>query len=58
MRTWLVCAVAVSVTAVAFFTLGLRQRVPMPPVVTTPEIMIWQQDCGTTPTPGEVLEKL
>ena len=57
MRAFLICALLIAVTSVASFTLGLRQRQPMPSVITTPETMIWHQEC-VQPEPGEELEKL
>jgi hypothetical protein len=60
MRTWLICSVAVAVTAVVSFTLGLHARpaVPPSPPPVIQETTIWQTDCGVTPEPGERLEKL
>jgi len=57
MRAFLICAVLVALTAVASFYLGLHQRQVLPTSITTPETMIWHQDC-LPPAPGEVLEKL
>ena len=57
MRTWFVCSLLVTLTAVASFVMGQRyQSAPAPTV--THETTIWQTDCGVKPEPGERLEKL
>jgi len=57
MRSFLICSVLVAVTAVVSFYAGLHHRQTLP-AVTTPETMIWHQDCGVDPDLGEKLEKL
>jgi hypothetical protein len=59
MRTWFVCSLLVTLTAVASFVMGQRYR-PEPPQAPSVvhETTIWQTDCGVKPEPGERLEKL
>ena len=54
MRAFLITAIAVAITAVVSFTLGMRYHT-LP--AGTP-VTIWQTDCNVPTVPGENLEKL
>ena len=56
MRTWFVCSLLVTLTAVASFVMGQRYA-PVTIPAGTP-LTIWQTDCSVAPEPGERLEKL
>jgi hypothetical protein len=56
------CALLVTIGLLPAFTLGLHlgsRQLPKREVITTPEIMIWQQDCPEVAAePGETVQKL
>ena len=56
MRTWFVCSLLVTLTAVASFVMGQRYA-PVTIPAGTP-LTIWQTDCSVAPEAGERLEKL